>query len=115
MKIDYGLKPMTLIEYKGSLKNKPENELVDLGKVVPGIVLDIKYATTDNFTKAKIYNLANAYARKPVAQALAKAQAEFNKLGYSVKMFDSYRPYSATGVACCGRCGRNCIHRYCHG
>jgi D-alanyl-D-alanine dipeptidase/esterase/lipase len=96
MKIDYGIKPMTLEAYKKSLKNNPDNELVDLGKVVPNIVLDIKYATTDNFTKAKIYNLAKAYARKPVAQALVKAQAEFNKLGYSVKMFDSYRPYSAT-------------------
>ena len=96
MKIDYGLKPVALQEYKNSLKANLDYQLVDLEKAVPGIVLDIKYATTDNFTKAKIYNLPKAYARKPVAQALAKAQVEFNKLGYGVKIFDSYRPYSAT-------------------
>lgn len=96
MKVDYGLKPVTLPEYKNSLKATPDYQLVDLEKAVPGIVLDIKYATTDNFTKAKIYNLAKAYARKPVALSLAKAQVEFNKLGYGVKIFDSYRPYSAT-------------------
>lgn len=96
MKIDYRLKPVMLQEYKNSLKANPDYQLVDLEKAVPGIVLDIKYATTDNFTKAKIYNLAKAYARKPVAQALAKAQIEFNKIGYGVKIYDSYRPYSAT-------------------
>jgi D-alanyl-D-alanine dipeptidase len=92
----YGLTPTTLEGYKASLASKPEKELVDLEKFIPGIVLDIRYATTNNFTGAKIYNLAKAYARKPVADALKKAQADFNKLGYSIKIYDAYRPYSAT-------------------
>ena len=71
-------------------------ELIDLEKFIPGVVLDIRYATTNNFTKEKIYALSKAYARKPVAEALKNAQAEFVKQGVGIKIFDAYRPYSAT-------------------
>ncbi len=92
----YGLTPTTLDGYKVSLTSKPEKELVDLEKFIPGIVLDIRYATTSNFTGEKMYNLAKAYARKPVADALKKVQADLNKQGLGVKIYDAYRPYKAT-------------------
>ena len=92
----YGLKPTTLVEYKAALKSNPEKELIDLEKFIPGIVLDIRYATTDNFMKEKIYSLAKAYARKPVAEALKKAQNDLRKQGLGVKIYDAYRPYKAT-------------------
>jgi D-alanyl-D-alanine dipeptidase len=92
----YGLKATTLTDYKQSLAAHPDKELVDLEKFIPGIKLEIRYATTNNFTHEKIYNLARAYARKPVAEALKKAQAEFNKAGVGIKIFDAYRPYKAT-------------------
>lgn len=92
----YGLKATTFVEYKQSLATSPEKELVDLGKFVPGLILDIRYATTNNFTGEKIYKLARAYARKPVAIALKEAQDEFNKAGVGIKIFDAYRPYKAT-------------------
>jgi D-alanyl-D-alanine dipeptidase len=85
-----------LKEYKASIKDNPEKELVELKNIIPGLVLDIRYATTNNFTGGKIYNLARAYARKPVAEALKKAQADFNQLGFGIKIYDAYRPYSAT-------------------
>src|SRR5205809_3386598 len=84
-KYKYGLQPITFAQYKESLKSNPEKELVDLEKFIPGLVMDIRYATTDNFTNQKIYNLAKAYARRPVAEALKKAQAEFKTLGVCVK------------------------------
>ena len=92
----YGLKATTFTDYKQTLAQSPEKELVNLEKLIPNIVLDIRYATTNNFTGEKIYNLARAYARKPVAEALKKAQAEFNKSGVGIKVFDAYRPYKAT-------------------
>ncbi len=92
----YGLNPTKLAAYQASVAVNPEKELVSLSTFIPGIVLDVRYATTNNFTHAKIYNLARAYARKPVAEALKKAQAEFVKLGYGIKVYDGYRPYSAT-------------------
>ena len=92
----YGLTPVTLEKYKTSVVTNPDNELINLEKFIPGIKLDIRYATANNFTKEIIYNLSRAYARKPVADALKKAQADFKALGYGVKIFDAYRPYAAT-------------------
>lgn len=92
----YGLTAMQLAEYKASVTQNPDHELVNLEKFIPGVVLDIRYATTNNFTGEKIYNLARAYARKPVAEALKKIQADLKPKGLGLKIFDGYRPYSAT-------------------
>ncbi len=92
----YGLTPTNLKQYKESLKTNPEKELIDLEKFIPDMIMDIRYATENNFTGKKIYRLARAYARKPVAEALRKAQEEFKKSGVGIKMHDAYRPYSAT-------------------
>lgn len=92
----YRLKTTSLKEYKESINTAPQKKLIDLAIHIPGIVLDIRYATKNNFTGEKIYTLAKAYARKPVADALKKAQAEFKTLGYGIKVFDAYRPYKAT-------------------
>ncbi len=83
-------------DYTTSLTNAPQNELINLEIYIPKLVLDIRYATTNNFTGEKIYNLSKAYARKPVADALQQAQAEFKKHGLGIKVFDAYRPYAAT-------------------
>lgn len=92
----YGLSPIKMDAYKKSLLSNPEFELVDLEKFIPGLKLEIRYATTNNFTGKKIYQLARAYARKPVAEALKKIQADLKGQGLALKIFDGYRPYSAT-------------------
>ena len=92
----YGLTPVRLEKYRTSIAANPQNELINLEKFIPGVKLDIRYATTNNFTKEKIYNLSRAYARKPVAESLKKAQEEFKKHGVGIKIFDAYRPYAAT-------------------
>ncbi|MBL0743218.1 M15 family metallopeptidase [Chryseolinea lacunae] len=92
----YGLKATTLEEYKKTVEANPEKQLINLEKFVPGLVLDIRYATTNNFTGEKIYNLARAYARRPVAESLKRIQADLKKQGLGIKIFDAYRPYKAT-------------------
>jgi D-alanyl-D-alanine dipeptidase len=92
----YGLKPMTYREYLESVKSDPRKELIDLEKFVPGLVMDIRYATKNNFTGDQIYTLAKAYARRPVAESLKKIQAELKTQGLGIKIFDAYRPYKAT-------------------
>lgn len=92
----YGLTPVTLEKYQKSITANSQNELINLEKFMPGVKLDIRYATPNNFTKEKIYNLSRAYARKPVAESLKKAQEEFKKHGVGIKIFDAYRPYAAT-------------------
>ena len=85
----YGLTAMKLDEYRKSVEADPLNELVNLSDFIPGIVLDIRYATTNNFTKEKIYNLPRAYARRPVAEALKKIQADLKMQGLGLKIFDA--------------------------
>lgn len=93
----YGLNLIDKIEsYKQSISKNADMELVDLEKLIPGIKLDIRYATKNNFTGEIIYTIAKAFARKPVALALKKVQDSlaFHNLG--LRIYDAYRPYSAT-------------------
>ena len=71
-------------------------EMIDLQQLIPGLKLDIRYATKNNFTEEVIYSAPKAFLRKPVAEALKKVQDSlaFHHLG--LKVFDAYRPYAAT-------------------
>jgi zinc D-Ala-D-Ala dipeptidase len=92
----YGLRATTFDDYVESVKVNPEKELIDLEKFIPSVVLDIRYATSNNFTGERIYTLAKAYARKPVAESLKKIQTDLKPQGLGIKIFDAYRPYKAT-------------------
>jgi D-alanyl-D-alanine dipeptidase len=83
-------------EYHKSIAENPEKRLVELKKHIPGLKLDIKYATKNNFAKQAVYKQARAFARLPVANALKNVQIELNKSGLGLKIFDGYRPYSVT-------------------
>ena len=82
--------------YLADYKIHPNNELVDIKKAIPSIVLDIRYATKDNFMQQVMYNQARAFARKPVVEQLKKIQAILKTKGYGLKIFDAYRPYAIT-------------------
>lgn len=73
--------------------HRPE-DLVDVQKFVPDVVLDIRYATTNNFTGQRLYPFAQCYLRRATAEKLAAAQAELKPLGYGLKIYDGYRPLS---------------------
>jgi D-alanyl-D-alanine dipeptidase len=97
IKNPFGLKIISdTAEYQKLTNENPEKTLVDIQKLIPGITLDIRYATTNNFTNQVIYKSPKAFLRKPVAEALNKAQKELTKKGLGLKVFDAYRPYSAT-------------------
>jgi D-alanyl-D-alanine dipeptidase len=93
-------KPLVVIksldQYKKSVKENPNNQLVEIKKAIPNIALDIKYATTDNFMKEVMYKQARAFGRKPVVDALKKVQEELNQQGLGLKIHDGYRPYEIT-------------------
>ncbi len=55
-------------------------------------VYDMKYATTDNFLKAKVYDCEACFLRLKTVKALILANNEFLKKGYKIKIFDCYRP-----------------------
>src|SRR5580698_1291981 len=74
--------------------NDPGAELVDLEKFIPGIVLDIRYATTNNFTHQKLYPVARCCLRREPAENLKAVQEELRGMGLALKVFDGYRPLS---------------------
>ncbi|MDD2594844.1 MAG: M15 family metallopeptidase [Bacteroidales bacterium] len=93
----YGLDIIdTQQEYLASVAEDPDMELIDLEQFIPGLVLDIRYATTNNFTGKQIYTEPKAYARKPVAEALLAIQQELSIRHLGLKIYDAYRPYSGT-------------------
>lgn len=93
----YGLEPQwKLEEYEIAVRKDSNQELVDLQKEIPDAKFDIRYASSNNFVNVPVYNSPRAFARKPVAIALKKAQEIFRKQGYGLIVFDAYRPYSVT-------------------
>jgi len=93
----YGLRIISTIKaYDSIVSSDSLKKLVDLEKYIPGIQLDIRYATSNNFTHKKIYTEAKVYARLSVAKELAGAQKRLNSIGLGLKIYDAYRPYEAT-------------------
>lgn len=70
--------------------------LVDIRTVNPNIRLDIRYATTNNFLKRKLYPVARCVLRASVAQKLSQVQKKLEKMGLGLKVYDCYRPLSVT-------------------
>lgn len=73
-------------------------DLVELVDVIPDIQLDIKYATTDNFTGKVVYPAARCFLIRDAAEALGEVQKDLRPLGYRLKVFDGYRPLSVQRI-----------------
>ena len=74
----------------------PEDEaFVRIEQYVEGIVIDLKYATTDNFTGQIIYNSGEAWLRYGTVKKLMLVQQELAEYGYRLKLWDGFRPPSA--------------------
>lgn len=83
-------------EYYKTVEVDSSNLLVNLETYIPGIVIDIRYATDNNFTGTTIYTAPKAWLRKEAADSLLKVQHILNAQGLGIKVFDAYRPYAAT-------------------
>lgn len=79
------------------IKQDSNKQMVNLIKVIPGLVLDLKYATENNFMHQKLYPPVHiTFLRKPAADSLKKVAEELKKQHLAIKIFDAYRPYSIT-------------------
>ena len=68
--------------------------LVDFVQLHPAAILDVRYATPDNFTHQAVYPTARCLLRRSAAERLAEAAVEFEGMGLRLKVFDCYRPLS---------------------
>jgi len=84
-------------QYNATTKSNLNKQMVDIQKFIPGLILDLRYATTNNFMHKKLYPaITNTYLRLPAAQALQRIDSELKEMGFGLKIFDAYRPYSVT-------------------
>lgn len=72
--------------------------LINIHELSPEILVDLKYATADNFTKDTVYtDLTNAYLVTDVAERLSRVQNKLSETfsGYKLLIYDAARPLSA--------------------
>ena len=75
--------------------------LVEVSANAPGVLVELKYGTADNFMGKDVYGcLKQAYVQKPVLHMLNKAQAALAKKypGYHLLIYDAARPLSIQWV-----------------
>lgn len=70
--------------------------LVELVKLDPSIKLDMRYATSNNFTGRVLYSEARAFLTVAAAQALVRASAAAKADGFGLNIYDAYRPWRIT-------------------
>ena len=71
-----------------------DTAFVRLADFSDDFVYDMRYATENNFLKAKVYDCAECYTRVKTAKALVEANKEFMTQGLKIKFYDCYRPNS---------------------
>ena len=72
--------------------------MIDIKKLSPGIIIDLRYATVNNFTGEKLYPAGDCLLCEPVAHRLARVQAKLEKEGLGLKIWDCYRPISVQKI-----------------
>ena len=76
-------------------KEPEDDEYVLVNKYIPDIYVELMYATDNNFTGVRIYDFTDAYLRYGTVKKLANVQKELKEQGYSLKIWDAYRPFEA--------------------
>jgi len=74
----------------------PDERLVEVTPAnVPGVVLDLRYASTNNLTGKALYPDAKAYLRQEAIRQLRRVARELEDEGYRLVIWDAWRPASA--------------------
>lgn len=91
-----GISQPILIQNMAESEIPESAKLVDIKTINPEIILDIRYATTNNFLNQKLYPVAKCALRKEVAEKLSQVQTDLEIMGLGLKVYDCYRPLSVT-------------------
>jgi D-alanyl-D-alanine dipeptidase len=90
--------PINTVETEIAPDAVADTLLTDVRSVEPRIVVELRYATPNNFTGAPLpgYFANRAFLRREAAAALARVERELRPQGLGIKVFDAYRPVRAT-------------------
>ena len=75
-----------------ALENVNDSTFINVLSASKDFIIEMKYATTDNFMKKKVYDCEDCYLRYKAVKQLVEANKAFMKDGYRIKIFDCYRP-----------------------
>jgi D-alanyl-D-alanine dipeptidase len=85
---------MTSLALSLLLAASPE-PLVEVTSLIPDAVVDLRYATADNFMKKKVYpDTARCLLLERSAKMLKAAADQLREQGFRVRLYDCYRPHS---------------------
>lgn len=88
--------PQTVPEVPAQTLPEPEDAVfVAVSDYLPEILVDLKYATEDNFTGQVVYDFSTAYLRYGTVVKLAAVQEDLAQLGLGLKLWDGFRPVAA--------------------
>lgn len=73
----------------------PDDTLVNVQDYIPSVFVDLRYATTNNFTGQVIYDFTEAQLRYGTVKKLAVAAEALAQQGYALLIWDACRPVSA--------------------
>ncbi len=82
----------SLLYGKPKILNK--DPLVEIQTIIPDVVLDVRYASFNNFLKKPVYSSPTVFVRYFVARKIEQAAKELRQKGFRLKIFDGYRPLS---------------------
>lgn len=83
-----------LVLMPGILFTQESIDLVDITELDSTIIIDLRYATKDNFMGDTLYSANICLLRSEVAEQLVKAHQSLRKLNLGLKVWDAYRPLS---------------------
>ncbi len=97
--LDPAKKPLIIMGTESELSAiKSIPDIVDIKEINPRIIVGMKYATEDNFTKKRLYDSNTCFLRKSTAVKLDEVQKELEKANLGLKVWDCYRPLAVQGV-----------------
>lgn len=81
----------------GCAGSQPPDDFVRLSEVAPDVLQEMRYNGVHNFVGRPIdgYDAPECWLTLPAAEAVAKAQAEVAAAGYTLKVYDCFRPQRA--------------------
>ncbi len=72
-----------------------DGDFVKISDYIPGVFIHLPYATAENFTGQVIYPFTQPWLRYSTVKKLMNVQQELASHGYSLLIWDGYRPLSA--------------------
>jgi D-alanyl-D-alanine dipeptidase len=73
-------------------------DLVELKKINPRILLDIRYATSNNFIGHAVYSSSHCFLVRKTAERLSLVQEKLESIHLGLKIFDGYRPLTVQKI-----------------